>query len=134
MVLMNIQRYNRGCRQVVGCIPYRFIKTTHPSLIDVTTLIQELEVLVISSQKSQRLMFPKGGWEIDESMGSVARDARRSRRSWQCSNVVLNNLGNRGRSACFCFQCFHLLILCIVVSSFGASCEQRFCSYLIRLS
>ncbi|KAK9278675.1 hypothetical protein L1049_028403 [Liquidambar formosana] len=66
------QRYDRGCRQVVGCIPYRFRQTTHASPNDGRTLIQELEVLVISSQKSQRLMFPKGGWEIDESMTDAA--------------------------------------------------------------
>jgi diphosphoinositol-polyphosphate diphosphatase len=35
------------------------------------TLIEELEVLLISSQKSPRMMFPKGGWETDESMNEA---------------------------------------------------------------
>ncbi|KAI3920827.1 hypothetical protein MKW98_005653 [Papaver atlanticum] len=55
------QRYNlKGCRQVVGCIPYRFDDE------------DQLEVLVISSQKNHKMLFPKGGWEIDESMEEAA--------------------------------------------------------------
>ncbi|KAI3976492.1 hypothetical protein MKX01_008350 [Papaver californicum] len=55
------QRYNlKGCRQVVGCIPYRFDDE------------KQLEVLVISSQKNHKMLFPKGGWEIDESMEEAA--------------------------------------------------------------
>ncbi|KAL8153537.1 hypothetical protein V2J09_011297 [Rumex salicifolius] len=33
----------------------------------------ELEVLLVSSQKSQNMMFPKGGWELDETMEEAAR-------------------------------------------------------------
>jgi diphosphoinositol-polyphosphate diphosphatase len=33
----------------------------------------ELEVLVITSQKGHGMMFPKGGWEEDESMDEAAR-------------------------------------------------------------
>ncbi|KAK9115131.1 hypothetical protein Syun_021928 [Stephania yunnanensis] len=56
------QRYNMGgCRQVVGCIPYRFKND-----------FEELEVLVISSQKGQGMLFPKGGWETDESKEEAA--------------------------------------------------------------
>ncbi|KAH7529225.1 nudix hydrolase 18, mitochondrial [Ziziphus jujuba] len=63
----HLQRYdNKGCRQVVGCIPYRFRHATKCSSVE------ELEVLLISSQKSQAMMFPKGGWEIDESMEEAA--------------------------------------------------------------
>ncbi|KAI3843737.1 hypothetical protein MKX03_018390 [Papaver bracteatum] len=55
------QRYNlKGCRQVVGCIPYRYDDE------------DQLEVLVISSQKNHKMLFPKGGWEIDESMEEAA--------------------------------------------------------------
>ncbi|KAE8021949.1 hypothetical protein FH972_007796 [Carpinus fangiana] len=52
----HLQRYCMGRRQVVGCIPYRYSEEA-----------RELEVLVISSQKGNRMLFPKGGWEIDES-------------------------------------------------------------------
>ncbi|KAJ4713566.1 Nudix hydrolase mitochondrial-like [Melia azedarach] len=59
-----LQRYDQGYRQVVGCIPYRY----RSSSTNEKTFTQELEVLVISSQKGQGMQFPKGGWEIDESM------------------------------------------------------------------
>ncbi|PON60727.1 Dihydroneopterin triphosphate diphosphatase [Trema orientale] len=62
----HLQRYNGTCRQVVGCIPYRYTKT------DQFSSVEDLEVLLISSQKSQRMMFPKGGWELDESMEDAA--------------------------------------------------------------
>ncbi|PKI77835.1 hypothetical protein CRG98_001799 [Punica granatum] len=57
----HLQRYDKGCRQVVGCIPYRYRKGGG-----------ELEVLLVSSQKGKAMMFPKGGWEIDESMEEAA--------------------------------------------------------------
>ncbi|XP_068660483.1 nudix hydrolase 18, mitochondrial-like [Aristolochia californica] len=61
-----LQRYNRnGLRLVVGCIPYR-LKTTG----DFTD--KALEVLVISAQKGHGLVFPKGGWEVDETMKDAA--------------------------------------------------------------
>ncbi|KAG8072282.1 hypothetical protein GUJ93_ZPchr0006g44145 [Zizania palustris] len=56
-----LQRYtSSGGRIVVGCIPYRVRGG-------------ELEVLVITSQKGHGMMFPKGGWELDESMDEAAR-------------------------------------------------------------
>ncbi|KAL5052505.1 hypothetical protein RYX36_033187 [Vicia faba] len=62
-----LQRYNNmGGRQVVGCIPYRYKQDIDGNGSN------ELEVLMISSQKSQRLMFPKGGWELDESLEEAA--------------------------------------------------------------
>ncbi|XP_038906538.1 nudix hydrolase 18, mitochondrial-like [Benincasa hispida] len=65
----HLQRYDiRGRRQVVGCIPYRY-KTTKKSALD---NIEELEVLVISSQKGKGMLFPKGGWETDESITEAA--------------------------------------------------------------
>ncbi|CAN4100284.1 unnamed protein product [Withania somnifera] len=63
----DLQRYNEGCRQVVGCIPYRYINCYQSGFN-----IDDLEFLLISSQKSPRLMFPKGGWEIDESLKDAA--------------------------------------------------------------
>ncbi|XP_044488744.1 nudix hydrolase 17, mitochondrial-like [Mangifera indica] len=64
-----LQRYdNLGRRLVVGCIPYRFKNGEDGVTSD------ELEVLVITSQKgrAQGLMFPKGGWELDESLEQAA--------------------------------------------------------------
>ncbi|XP_039065779.1 nudix hydrolase 17, mitochondrial-like [Hibiscus syriacus] len=63
----DLQRYdNLGRRQVVGCIPYRFKCSNDGTVTD------ELEVLLISSQKGQKMMFPKGGWELDESREDAA--------------------------------------------------------------
>ncbi|CAL5215221.1 unnamed protein product [Lathyrus oleraceus] len=62
-----LQRYNNmGGRQVVGCIPYRYKQDMDGNKSN------ELEVLMVSSQKTQRLMFPKGGWELDESLEQAA--------------------------------------------------------------
>lgn len=61
-----MQRYNfLGHRQVVGCIPYRYR----------TSMVSEedIEVLVITAQrKGKGMMFPKGGWELDESIEEAA--------------------------------------------------------------
>ncbi|KAJ6794454.1 nudix hydrolase 17, mitochondrial-like [Iris pallida] len=57
-----LQRYDGGGRRlVVGCIPYRL-----------DTIDQAVEVLVISSQKGHGMMFPKGGWESDETITQAA--------------------------------------------------------------
>ena len=57
----HLQRYNKGQqRQVVGCIPYRINNNA-------------LEVLVISAQrKGKGMLFPKGGWECDETIKEAA--------------------------------------------------------------
>ncbi|KAK7291364.1 hypothetical protein RIF29_06440 [Crotalaria pallida] len=60
----HLQRYNKGYRLVVGCIPYRYKSNG--------TQDKEIEVLVISAQKGKGMQFPKGGWEIDESMEQAA--------------------------------------------------------------
>ncbi|GLU10651.1 hypothetical protein SLE2022_274370 [Rubroshorea leprosula] len=65
----HLQRYNKGLRQVVGCIPYRYKSAEQGSLGDEE---QELEVLVISSQNGKGMLFPKGGWESDESKTEAA--------------------------------------------------------------
>ncbi|EYU21840.1 hypothetical protein ABFS83_09G071100 [Erythranthe nasuta] len=67
----HLQRYNQGFRLVVGCIPYRIRKNNNSPTIH-GTLIEDLEVLLISSQKSPRMMFPKGGWELDEDIELAA--------------------------------------------------------------
>ncbi|XP_062150806.1 nudix hydrolase 18, mitochondrial-like [Alnus glutinosa] len=64
----HLQRYYMGRRQVVGCIPYRYKITTPTSSEEA----RELEVLVISSQKGKGMLFPKGGWELDESITEAA--------------------------------------------------------------
>ncbi|ESW13915.1 hypothetical protein PHAVU_008G237200 [Phaseolus vulgaris] len=63
-----LQRYRKGRRQVVGCIPYRY------KIVDQTSLEgpEDLEVLVITSQKGKGMLFPKGGWELDESKKEAA--------------------------------------------------------------
>ncbi|KAK4283381.1 hypothetical protein QN277_000335 [Acacia crassicarpa] len=59
----HLQRYDdEGCRQVVGCIPYRYKSSNN----------RELEVLMISAQNGHGMQFPKGGWEMDESMEQAA--------------------------------------------------------------
>ncbi|KAI4341529.1 hypothetical protein MLD38_026242 [Melastoma candidum] len=64
----HLQRYNKGRRQVVGCIPYRYRGIEGGSAGDA-----EIEVLLVSSQKGGKgMMFPKGGWEIDETMEQAA--------------------------------------------------------------
>ncbi|XP_057784236.1 nudix hydrolase 18, mitochondrial-like [Salvia miltiorrhiza] len=66
----HMQRYNIfGHRQVVGCIPYRYRSRGGASMVDE----EDIEVLVITAQrKGKGVMFPKGGWEIDESIEEAA--------------------------------------------------------------
>ncbi|CAI9758151.1 unnamed protein product [Fraxinus pennsylvanica] len=66
----HLQRYNfHGHRQVVGCIPYRYKSVNGRSVVDEDAI----EVLVISSQrKGKGMLFPKGGWEKDESIKEAA--------------------------------------------------------------
>lgn len=69
----HLQRYTKqGRRQVVGCIPYRYKVSQNGSLYEEE---QELEVLMISSQNGsikKGMLFPKGGWELDESITEAA--------------------------------------------------------------
>ncbi|KAA0046370.1 nudix hydrolase 18 [Cucumis melo var. makuwa] len=64
----DVTTWERGLIWVCGlCIPYRFKYNE-----DGMKICNEYEVLVISSQKGQGLMFPKGGWELDESLEQAA--------------------------------------------------------------
>ncbi|CAH2037021.1 unnamed protein product [Thlaspi arvense] len=64
----DLQRYdNAGYRQVVGCVPYRYKKQQVNGAES-----KEIEVLLISAQKGKGMLFPKGGWETDESMEEAA--------------------------------------------------------------
>ncbi|KAH0713433.1 hypothetical protein KY289_009392 [Solanum tuberosum] len=66
----HLQRYNKGRRQVVGCIPYRYKDFIELSLVDEDAF----EVLLISPQrKGKGLLFPKGGWEEDETIEDAAQ-------------------------------------------------------------
>ncbi|CAI9096756.1 OLC1v1032966C1 [Oldenlandia corymbosa var. corymbosa] len=79
----HLQRYNEnGRRLVVGCIPYRF---KEDDTNNGRAHHDQVEVLVISSQKGQEMMFPKGGWELDESIVEAA-----SRESLEEAGVVGN--------------------------------------------
>lgn len=76
------QRYHSGRRQVVGCIPYRYVKPKRSCSANMNMntnnniseeAAAEIEVLLISSQKKHTtMMFPKGGWEMDESIEQAA--------------------------------------------------------------
>ncbi|TKY69246.1 Nudix hydrolase 17 [Spatholobus suberectus] len=81
-----LQRYNSsGGRQVVGCIPYRYKEDIDGNVSN------ELEVLVVSSQKGQALMFPKGGWELDESVEEAA--CRESLEEAGVTGIIEHELG-----------------------------------------
>ncbi|KAL7132248.1 hypothetical protein ABFS83_12G059000 [Erythranthe nasuta] len=84
----HLQRYNKDHhRLVVGCIPYRY--KNHGKNISND---DEFEVLVISSKNSRAMMFPKGGWELDESAEGGA-----SRESLEEAGVVGNVESELGR-------------------------------------
>ncbi|KAI3723031.1 hypothetical protein L2E82_34326 [Cichorium intybus] len=65
-----LQRYNSGQRIVVGCIPYRLKGDMKAPGLNIEDALQ---VLVISAQrKGKGVLFPKGGWELDESIQAAA--------------------------------------------------------------
>lgn len=59
------QRYDNGVRLVAGCIPYRLRQADSSSE-------SQIEVLLISSQHGEGMLFPKGGWETDETAEEAA--------------------------------------------------------------
>lgn len=64
------QRYDNHFRLVAGCIPYRRKENFETFAGD---LIDSFEVLMISSPNRDDLVFPKGGWENDETVCQAAR-------------------------------------------------------------
>ncbi|KAJ7976320.1 Nudix hydrolase [Quillaja saponaria] len=65
------QRYDENnFRLVSGCIPYRFREDTKDDMSDTEKII---EVLMVSSPNRDDLVFPKGGWEDDETVLEAAR-------------------------------------------------------------
>ncbi|GAU46356.1 hypothetical protein TSUD_324980 [Trifolium subterraneum] len=63
------QRYEDNLRLVSGCIPYRWRKVNADQVGKTEEMI---EVLMISSPKRDDLVFPKGGWEDDETVTEAA--------------------------------------------------------------
>ncbi|CAN6857860.1 hypothetical protein Bca52824_054847 [Brassica carinata] len=63
------QRYDNNFRLVSGCIPYRVVKDEDDSSVDFEN---KLQVLMVSSPNRHDLVFPKGGWEDDETVLEAA--------------------------------------------------------------
>ncbi|KAJ9189792.1 hypothetical protein P3X46_001046 [Hevea brasiliensis] len=63
------QRYENNVRLVSGCIPYRLRKDDDEESND---LENRIEVLMVSSPNRTDLVFPKGGWEDDETVYEAA--------------------------------------------------------------
>ncbi|XP_035544734.1 nudix hydrolase 16, mitochondrial-like [Juglans regia] len=64
------QRYNEGCRLVAGCVPF---KDTNGIGSSDGTSKKDVEVLMINSTSGPGLLFPKGGWENDETVEEAAK-------------------------------------------------------------
>ncbi|GMY22760.1 nudix hydrolase 16, mitochondrial isoform X2 [Fagus crenata] len=63
------QRYDAGCRLVAGCIPFRYRDSVQSGDANTEKII---EVLMINSTSGPGLLFPKGGWENDETVQEAA--------------------------------------------------------------
>lgn len=63
------QRYEDNLRLVSGCIPYRWRKDKTDQMGETEELI---EVLMVSSPNRDDFVFPKGGWEDDETVTEAA--------------------------------------------------------------
>ncbi|CAA7039213.1 unnamed protein product [Microthlaspi erraticum] len=66
------QRYENNFRLVSGCIPYRLIKDEETEEDQSVDFVNKLEVLMVSSPNRHDLVFPKGGWEDDETVLEAA--------------------------------------------------------------
>ncbi|KAF4374445.1 hypothetical protein CsatB_019712 [Cannabis sativa] len=60
-----LQRYKDGCRLIAGCIPFRYRNCVENGN-------KVVEVLMINSTSGPNLVFPKGGWENDETVEQAA--------------------------------------------------------------
>ncbi|XP_071706566.1 nudix hydrolase 12, mitochondrial-like [Rutidosis leptorrhynchoides] len=58
-----LQRYDNDLRLVSGCIPFRLSKTNNQN---------KIQVLMVSSPNRDDMVFPKGGWESDETVEEAA--------------------------------------------------------------
>ncbi|XP_010514328.1 PREDICTED: nudix hydrolase 13, mitochondrial-like [Camelina sativa] len=66
------QRYDNNFRLVSGCIPYRLVKDEEEEDSTSVDFGNKLEVLMVSSPNRHDLVFPKGGWEDDETLLEAA--------------------------------------------------------------
>ncbi|MCO5547642.1 hypothetical protein L7F22_001093 [Adiantum nelumboides] len=63
------QRYQNGYRLVAGCVPFRYRSNFSPNSSNIRQMI---EVLMVTTQGGPGLLFPKGGWETDETVEEAA--------------------------------------------------------------
>ncbi|XP_039036148.1 nudix hydrolase 16, mitochondrial-like isoform X1 [Hibiscus syriacus] len=63
------QRYEAGFRLVAGCIPFRYRNSNEADDVKFGKVV---EVLMITSTSGPGLLFPKGGWENDETVEEAA--------------------------------------------------------------
>ncbi|CAL5420680.1 unnamed protein product [Camellia sinensis] len=63
------QRYEAGFRLIAGCIPFKYINSCETNG---DTSEKVVEVLMINSASGPGLLFPKGGWENDETVEEAA--------------------------------------------------------------
>ncbi|CAN7020263.1 unnamed protein product [Brassica rapa subsp. trilocularis] len=66
------QRYDNNFRLVSGCIPYRLIKDEGIEEDTSVDFVNKLQVLMVTSPNRHDLVFPKGGWEDDETVLEAA--------------------------------------------------------------
>lgn len=62
------QRYDGGYRLVAGCVPFRFKSDSTCN----GNGRKVIEVLMVTTQGGPGLLFPKGGWETDETVEEAA--------------------------------------------------------------
>ncbi|ONK61441.1 uncharacterized protein A4U43_C08F29950 [Asparagus officinalis] len=63
------QRYENGYRLVAGCVPFKYFSCDENCNIRMKKIIK---VLMINSPSGPGLLFPKGGWENDETVEEAA--------------------------------------------------------------
>jgi len=83
------QRYEDGSRLVAGCIPFRYVNSDKDGNSESGKVIQ---VLMISSSSGPGLLFPKGGWENDETVREAA--AREAVEEAGVRGILMDFLGN----------------------------------------
>lgn len=62
------QRYDRGYRLVAGCVPFRYRSGSSMK----NDAHHTIEVMMVTTQGGPGLLFPKGGWETDETAEEAA--------------------------------------------------------------
>eukprot|EP00250_Pteridium_aquilinum_P013391 c21313_g4_i1 orf=333-974(-) len=62
------QRYDHGYRLIAGCVPFRFRSGCSIK----NDVHHTIEVMMVTTQGGPGLLFPKGGWETDETAEEAA--------------------------------------------------------------